>query len=543
MQPQASTGLMYSEGYAIAGTMPSVSGKVGVGGVPAPSPVAGYNGEYHPSGRMSGRGVYETRGDAAANEYFAQRSNRMPMPIPTHGESSASSAPVPAQYADANGLREPDIGGSTSSSPNPQRWQEAYLDLEQKKRRLQSELRGKSEEHDGLTAEVQHLREQIMREQEKRKERVSELARQLEALERDNKQLNMKLMKVQMQDSAKLSDVTTVKKEVVTKTMELEKMMRDFQQTHQQALFAKVKTITGAMLTACQKPDLSSQIRTPVPTDDMLMPSEVQGLVTGGAAADGTADAQGGSFMDPETQQALKRRLQSLGDVVVFTSDNFEACCASGRAIPPGALRIRPRRCDHVFLVECLLPYWAEGLCPVCRTSFAYDPPRDNWNDELDKYSSVSTSVSQRQNPIMARPPIPSSAASDASSALARGVPRSMRAANNGAVHSDSKRRSSSASRAHRRRRSADGADTRSDRSGDRSRVGSSIGHRGDRGLSVSPPRSVVSVQSRASSVPRERYASPSAQSPMSPSPVRGSGLNGALTWGGSESGGRRGPL
>jgi len=380
-------------------------------------------------------------------------------------------------------------------------------------------------------------------------EKVADLARQLEALERDNKHLNMKLMKVQMQDSAKLSDVTTVKKEVVTKTMELEKMMRDFQQTHQQALFAKVKSVTGAMLTACQKPDLSSQIRTPVPTDEMLKMAEPENLgALGGAATsapESGAEPQGGAFMDPETQQALKRRLQSLGDVVVFTSDNFEACCASGRAIPPGALRIRPRRCDHIFLVECLLPYWAEGLCPVCRTSFAYDqPPRDNWNDELDKYSSVSTSVSQRLSPNMARPPIPSSAASDASSALARGVPRSLRAVQNG-VHGDSKRRSSSASRAHRRRRSADGVDARSDRSGDRSRVGSSIGHRGDRGMSASPPRSVVSVQSRASSVPRERYSSPSARSPVSPSPVRGAtpGLNGAFSWGGSDSGARRGPL
>jgi len=103
----------------------------------------------------------------------------------------------------------------------------------------------------------------------------------------------------------------------------------------------------------------------------------------------------GGSILDPETQQLLKKRLQSLGDVVVHASDKFEACCASGRVIQPGALRVRPRRCDHVFLVECLMPYWAEGLCPVCRCSFAYDRPQDAGYDESDKYSSVSTSISQ----------------------------------------------------------------------------------------------------------------------------------------------------
>ena len=97
--------------------------------------------------------------------------------------------------------------------------------------------------------------------------------------------------------------------------------------------------------------------------------------------------------LDEETQQALKRRLQSLGDVVVFSSEKFDACCASGHSIPPGAIRVRPRRCDHVFLVECLMPYWVEGLCPVCRCSFAYSRAEGN---ESDRCSSVSTSVSQR---------------------------------------------------------------------------------------------------------------------------------------------------
>lgn len=60
---------------------------------------------------------------------------------------------------------------------------------------------------------------------------------------------------------------------------------------------------------------------------------------------------------------------------------------------------MRPRRCDHVFLVECLMPYWVEGLCPVCRCSFAYS--RDN--DENDRCSSVSTSVSQRANVLSLR--------------------------------------------------------------------------------------------------------------------------------------------
>merc|ERR1719410_886128 len=107
-------------------------------------------------------------------------------------------------------------------------------------------------------------------------------------------------------------------------------------------------------------------------------------------------DAPTAPVIDAATQQALKQRLQALGDVVVYTSDKFEACCASGRSIPPGSLRVRPRRCDHVFLVDCIVPYWAEGLCPVCRCSFAHDNPEEiSVDDNDDRYSSLSVSVSQ----------------------------------------------------------------------------------------------------------------------------------------------------
>merc|ERR1719316_1017550 len=114
-----------------------------------------------------------------------------------------------------------------------------------------------------LAREAQALREQIRAEQERRQAKISEFAQQLEGLERDNKQLQNKLMKVQMQDSAKLTDVTTVKKEVVAKTMELEKMMREFQQTHQERLYSRVWSVTSAMLSVCQKQEVPAQIQTP----------------------------------------------------------------------------------------------------------------------------------------------------------------------------------------------------------------------------------------------------------------------------------------
>merc|ERR1740129_1787066 len=142
-------------------------------------------------------------------------------------------------------------------------------------------------------------------------------------------------------------------------------------------------------------------------------------------AADALEDPSG-TAIDAETQQALKRRLQALGDVVVYTNAKYEACAVSGRAIPPGALRIRPRRCDHVFLVESLMPYWADGLCPVCRCSFAYDRPQDASAavDDCDRYSSVSLSVSQVASLALPRPPF--LAGSNSEGSLLR-VPRAVR--------------------------------------------------------------------------------------------------------------------
>jgi len=426
-------------------------------------------------------------------------------------------------------------GGGGGSGQSPQRWQEAYLDLEQEKRRVESELRGRSAETGGLAREAQALREQIQDEQEKRKEKIAEFSKELKSLEHENKQLQMKLMKVQMQDSAKHSDVTTVKKEVVAKTTELEKMMREFQQTHQERLFARVWGVTSAMMSVCQKPDVSIQIQTPAATEEALTPAAPPSMPSKtGVPMNSTIPAVerismnstmpateapstgAGARLDPETQQSLKRRLQSLGDVVVYSSDKFEACCASGRGIPPGALRVRPRRCDHVFLVEHLMPHWAEGLCPVCRCSFAYDRPQDAGYDESDRYSSVSTSVSQAVSLAMPRLPHQGSSMSDGGS-LARG-PRALRIIEE--LGTESRGRSSSLSRANRRRQStshSSAIDARSDASGGEARMSGGGGghtpsplsgareHRGAGSVSEGA-RSIASLQSRASSVPlRER--------------------------------------
>lgn len=523
------------------------AGGPGPGGMSATNGVAPYASDYYP--RRGGRGSAAIPGDVGVGDHFPVQRRQSgsqggfgaydvagappgsPLPPSSPYEQSVAPgqmSPALPTFQDA-GLGEglPSAAGASGPSAvrqsrqSPERWQEAYLDQEQEKRQMQQELRGKTEETNDLAREAQSLREQIRKEQEHRREKTAEFTQQLEGLERENKQLQMKLMKVQMQDSAQLSDVTTVKKEVVAKTMELEKMMREFQQTHQEKLFARVWSVTSAMLSVCQKPDVPVINQTPGPTLDSLallavpltgtVPSvnEAPSPQPGQASSTQAGDALGGgALLDPETQQALKRRLQSLGDVVVYANDKFEACSASGRVIPPGSLRVRPRKCDHVFLVECLMPYWAEGLCPVCRCSFAYDRPQDAGYDESDRYSSVSTSISQ------ALPRHMGSSGSDGGSlrgprtlkTIGETSPEPRGRSGNSLKRGGRKSRSTSQSGA-----APDGKLETSERRG-----GGSASPMGTRGewTAGSPARSVASLQSRASSVPRERNAAAAMQQP-----------------------------
>lgn len=384
--------------------------------------------------------------------------------------------------------------GGRRTGQHAQHWQESHSQLEQDKKLLDRELQEKSDEVNALSKEAQQLRDQIQEELSMRSDKVSQLGERIRSLEQENEQLRGKVAKMQLQDSAKLSDVTMVKKDVVWKTMELEKALREFQQAHQDHLFSRLWSVTGSLKSVCgDRPDslalLSAGKAVP---DDGPSSAKDQGL--GLPSVD---EGEHGAAIDVETQQALKRRLQALGDVVVYTNAKFEACAVSGRAIPPGALRIRPRRCDHVFLVESLMPYWADGLCPVCRCSFAYDRPQDTSVavDDCDRYSSVSLSVSQVASLALPRPPALNGSNSEGS--LLRG-PRAARG------------RSTSLSRAGGGRRGSPSGGTRSDDApaGLHRRGSPSTAHRE---RSASPPRSTASPRSQASSARRE-HRSASAQ-------------------------------
>jgi hypothetical protein len=255
--------------------------------------------------------------------------------------------------------------------PHQHRWPEAQMIDEP----LQQELHGNAAEVANLNHEVQSLRRQILEERERRRNKMAELLNELQALQHENGSLQQKMLKQPPLSVAQTPEVVMVKREVVAKTMQLEKMMREFQKQQQETFFTRVCGIMNSMMAASSS-NLPANAFTGIASNPSVVAStsaapDVQVNVGPVMPEPPTAPV-----MDAATQQALKQRLQALGDVVVYTSDKFEACCASGRSIPPGSLRVRPRRCDHVFLIECIVPYWAEGLCPVCRCSFAHDKQR-----------------------------------------------------------------------------------------------------------------------------------------------------------------------
>ena len=62
-----------------------------------------------------------------------------------------------------------------------------------------------------------------------------------------NRQPQTQLSQLQLHSSSKVSDATALKREVVAKTMELEKLVREFQQS-QSELFSRVHSISDSLL-------------------------------------------------------------------------------------------------------------------------------------------------------------------------------------------------------------------------------------------------------------------------------------------------------
>lgn len=244
------------------------------------------------------------------------------------------------------------------------------------------------------STKVHGLRETLRKEQEERASRLRLMTEQVKALQDANFQLQQQMSNAQGCAAAPRPMVAS-RPDVVAKALELDASLRELERQQHDRLYRGAWNLAGALRGLCSEAEVAAQVSA------CKAAEENTGQLKYPGGGFDVAAAQGDDFrvasLDAASQQALKQRLQSLGDVVVYANSKFEACAATGRPIPPGALRIRPRRCDHVFLIESLMPYWAEGICPVCRCSFALGQPHESApaSDDCDRYSSVSTSISQ----------------------------------------------------------------------------------------------------------------------------------------------------
>lgn len=343
---------------------------------------------------------------------------------------------------------------------------------------MESDLSAKFQETSSLLSEVDRLRQQLQREQSETGASLQQYTERIEALQKDNTKLQMKLMKEQLQESVKDSESVMVKKEVLEKTMAIEKIMAEFQQQQLDTL-AKVKNLAKGMLSVCSQPSstlsnrgLTADVSPPSPVaapsfqmlgslgDGPHVSGESKGSVVGSAldfkvnAAPGPAsqnlrEISGAKSAPSNTNgkakpladedmnrwfHSMKANLEHFGDVEVFIDDTPRecACCLEHMAT---AFRIRPRKCGHVFHIECMLQWWTEGTCPVCRTSFAPEPAavqdsKEQQNGNVtDRFSTVSSAVGGRGRRRSPSPPSRMGAApggvSSVVSAESRRAPRS----------------------------------------------------------------------------------------------------------------------
>jgi len=89
----------------------------------------------------------------------------------------------------------------------------------------------------------------------------------------------------------------------------------------------------------------------------------------------------------------MQANLEQFGDVEVFSEEKPQECMCCNQQIMSN-YRVRPRKCNHVFHIECLLHWWSEGTCPVCHVSFA---PEEAAPEARLTERSNSTAAARRQ--------------------------------------------------------------------------------------------------------------------------------------------------
>lgn len=325
----------------------------------------------------------------------------------------------------------PSSGTRTTFSRN---WQDAVFQLQDEQQQVRSDLDSRSSEATVLANEITKLREQLEREKAETSVAISQYTRKIETLGQENNRLQMKLMRSQQKESTKDSEAATIKREVLEKTSAIEKVMRDFQQ-REHAMLSRVNALTQDMQAKCSllqdRPgspvsSLGSRAIAPavVLTNDIPQGLVASASATGAAVlSNGYSPAfetasmsgpkppitsgalhymqlnrealrSGNDTADGDTQkwfQSVKSNLEYFGEVEVFNSSIVQDCACCMEQINT-QYRIRPKKCSHVFHVECLLQWWTEGTCPVCGVSFAPDVVRTQAPNRRHEFHASSQS-------------------------------------------------------------------------------------------------------------------------------------------------------
>jgi len=100
----------------------------------------------------------------------------------------------------------------------------------------------------------------------------------------------------------------------------------------------------------------------------------------------------------------MQQNLEQFGDVQVFVEENQQECMCCNQLIASN-YRVRPRKCSHVFHIECLLHWWTEGTCPVCHASFAPEeaPPEARLTERSSSTTAPRREAAYKQAQLMRR--------------------------------------------------------------------------------------------------------------------------------------------
>lgn len=302
-------------------------------------------------------------------------------------------------------------------------------------------------EHEGASEAVRVLERQVdrlhldlEREQKSHALALSSVQARVARLEQENAQLAQELARVRQRETAREAEAMSLRREVVDKAVELDRVCREAQQQQATAM-QKLQSVAQALQTQVQqgearaKQEALSDVQ--LRSDDVLQQatSPLQGsprdrglsgvsgrdralsgqdrALSGQAPGPAPAEPANGKGETDSSQWflSMKANLQQFGDVEVFVEDTPRECLLC-KEVMVSPYRVKPRKCPHVFHIECLLQCWEDGTCPCCRVSFApeSDGPqmhRDTCEirehrgerrrgDDGRSHVSVHSSISQR---------------------------------------------------------------------------------------------------------------------------------------------------